>query len=218
MTPNQIIAEVRNLIQDTRVTYRYSDAVLLGFVNQTIKRMVLLRPDLFITQTDIATTPNVVEQSLPSTAVRLVEIFRTKTGTAVEEVDRDQFNRAYPAWVNDPAGLPVKYMRHPRNPNRFFVYPRPTAGVLLVGEYVDTPPVYTIDQPISVLSDSYFSVMVDGVVFLAESVDNEYVSSNRAKLFQDSFLQSLGVSLQSRNLIDSESAAAPAPQQTRSAE
>jgi len=83
---------------------------------------------------------------------------------------------------------------------------------------LDTPPVYTIDQPISVLSDSYFSVMVDGVVFLAESVDNEYVSSNRAKLFQDSFLQSLGVSLQSRNLIDSESAAAPAPQQTRSAE
>jgi len=44
MTPNQIIAEVRNLIQDTRVTYRYSDAVLLGFVNQTIKRMVLASP------------------------------------------------------------------------------------------------------------------------------------------------------------------------------
>ena len=218
MTPAEVITEARSLIQDTRVPYRYSDTVLLGFVNQTIKRMVMLRPDLFITQANITTAPNVVEQTLPSTAVRLVDIFRTVTGTAVEEVDRDQFDRAYPAWVNDPAGLPVKYMRHPRNPRAYFLYPRPSTGVVLVAEYVDTPPTYTIAQTISVLPDAYFSVLVDGTVFLAESVDNEHVNTNRAKLFQDSFIQTLGVSLQSRNYIDSEGGPAPAPQQTRSAE
>ncbi len=31
MTPNEVITEVRRLIQDTRTPYRYSDAVLLGF-------------------------------------------------------------------------------------------------------------------------------------------------------------------------------------------
>lgn len=57
----------------------------------------------------------------------------------------------------------------------------------------------TIDLP-----DAYFTVIVDGVIFLAESVDDEHVNSGRAKLYQDSFVQSLGVSLQSRILTDTE--------------
>jgi hypothetical protein len=96
-------------------------------------------------------------------------------------------------------------MRHVRNPNRFFVYPAPEAGVVLVGEYAQTPPDYTLDQEIAAPTDAYFPTVVDGVVFLAESIDNEHVNSNRAKLFQDSFVQSLGVSLQSRTITDTES-------------
>jgi len=45
---------------------------------------------------------------------------------------------------------------------------------------------------------------VDGTVYLAESVDNEHVNSGRAKLFYDSFTQTLGVGLQSRQITDTE--------------
>jgi hypothetical protein len=173
-------------------------------VNQTLKRMVMFRPDLFIVVGDITTTPNVVEQLLPATAVRLVEIFRNKNGTAIEEVDRDTFDRSYPQWTTDPAGTPVKFMRHSRNPRAYFLYPRPVAGAVLVGETVVTPPNYSLGQNIDVLPDAYFSVVVDGTVYLAESVDNEHVNSNRAKLFQDSFTQALGVSLQARTVTDLE--------------
>jgi len=204
MTPAEVIAEVRVLIQDTRVTFRYSDTVLLGFVNQTIRRMVMLRPDLFTTVTDISTVANLTEQTLPATAVRLVDIFRVKNGTSIEEVDRDQFDRAYPQWTTDAAGTPTKYMRHPRNPRAYFLYPRPTAGTVLVGEFVVTPTAYAISDPIAVLPDAYFGVLIDGTVYLAESIDNEHVSSGRAKLFFDSFVQALGVDLQSRAVIDSE--------------
>jgi hypothetical protein len=204
MTPSEVIAEVRVLIQDTRVTFRYSDTVLLGFVNQTIRRMVMLRPDLFTTVTDISTVANLTEQTLPATAVRLVDIFRVKNGTSIEEVDRDQFDRAYPQWTTDAAGTPTKYMRHPRNPRAYFLYPRPTAGTVLVGEFVVTPTAYAISDPIAVLPDAYFGVLIDGTVYLAESIDNEHVSSGRAKLFFDSFVQALGVDLQSRAVIDSE--------------
>lgn len=214
MTPSQIITQVRQLVQDTRAPFRYADSVLLGFVNQVLKQMVMLRPDLFIVAGDIATTPNVVEQLLPSTAVRLVEIFRNKDGNAIEEVDRDMFNRAYPQWTTDPAGTPVKFMRHSRNPRGYFLYPRPVAGVVLFGEIVVSPPSYTENQNIDILSDAYFSAIVDGTVYLVESVDDEHVNSNRAKLFQDSFIQALGVSLQNRNLIDNEILAAPTPQET----
>jgi len=41
-------------------------------------------------------------------------------------------------------------------------------------------------------------------VFLAESVDNEHVNSQRAQLFQQSFTQALGVAAQSRSITDPE--------------
>jgi len=204
MTPQDVITEVRRLVQDESAPFRYSDTVLLGFVNQTIRRMVVLRPDLFTTVTTISTTPNLSEQSLPSTAVRLVEIFRVQNGTSIEEVDRDQFDRTYPQWTTDPAGTPTKYIRHPRNPRAYFLYPRPSSGVVLIGEYVVTPPTYTLSANIAVLPDAYLPPLVDGTVYLAESVDNEHVNSGRAKLFYDSFTQTLGVDLQSRTVTDRE--------------
>jgi len=96
-------------------------------------------------------------------------------------------------------------MRHVRNPNKFFVYPPPTAGVLLVGEYAQTPPNYLIGDTITYPIDAYFPTVVDGVVFLAESIDDEHVNSNRAKLFQDSFMQGLTTGSENRVLTDYES-------------
>jgi len=204
MTPSTIIAEVRTLIQDTKAPFRYSDSVLLGFVNQTLQRMAVLRPDLFSEIADLPTTPNVVLQSLPPGSVRLVEIYQVKNGNVVTEVNRDMLDRSTPSWVSDPAGTPVNYVRHPRNPYKFFVYPRPAPGVVLIAEYAKTPPTYTLAQTITVLPEAYFPVIVDGTVFLAESIDNEYVNSGRAKLFQDAFTQALGVGLQSRTITDTE--------------
>ena len=204
MTPSLVITEVRRLIQDENAPVRYSDATLLGFVNQTLKRMAMLRPDLFTTVADIPTVSGQVYQAIPAAGSRLVEIFGVSGGDAIEEVNRDEFDRAYPAWQSDAAGVPTKYMRHTRNPKGFFLYPRPQAGVQLLAEYVVSPPDYTLLQAIITPADEYFSTIVDGTVFLAESVDNEHVSSGRAKLFYDSFVQSLGVSGQAREITDTE--------------
>ena len=204
MTPNEVITEVRRLIQDTKAPFRYSDTVMLGFVNQTLKRMVMLRPDLFAVVADFAITANTVLQSCPTDSIRLIEIFQVKDGDAVTEVNRETLDRTAPSWVRETPGQPVNFMRHVRNPNKFFVYPAPVAGVVLVGEYAQTPPDYTINQEVTFPTDAYFPTAVDGVVFLAESIDNEHVNSGRAKLFQDSFIQGLGVSLQSRTITDTE--------------
>ena len=204
MTPNEVITDVRRLIQDTKTPYRYSDAVLLGFVNQTLKKMVVLRPDLFAVIGDFTTTPNTVLQSCPSDSVRLMQVFQIKGGDAVTEVSKETLDRMLPNWVNEAAGTPVNFMRHVRNPNKFFVYPRPTAGIVLVGEYAQSPATYTLDQTIALLPDAYLTSVVEGTVYLSESVDNEHVNSGRAKLFQDAFVQGLGVGLQSRVITDTE--------------
>lgn len=204
MTPNEVITEVRRLIQDTKAPFRYSDTVMLGFVNQTFKKMVVLRPDLFAVISDFATTAGSVLQNCPADSTRLIEIFQVKNGSAVTEVTRRVLDQTFPTWVNDPPDVPINFMRHVRNPNRFFVYPAPVAGTVLVGEYAQTPPDYTINQEVALPTDAYFPVVVDGTVFLAESIDNEHVNSNRAKLFQDAFVQALGVGLQSRTVTDTD--------------
>lgn len=204
MTPNEVITEVRRLIQDTKTPYRYSDTVLLGFVNQTLKKMVVLRPDLFAVIGDFTTVASTVLQSCPTDSVRLMQIFQVKNGDAVTEVSKETLDRMYPNWVNEAAGVPVNFMRHVRNPNKFFVYPRPTAGVVLVGEYAQSPAAYALNDTIALLPDAYLTSVVEGTIYLAESIDNEHVNSGRAKLFQDAFTQGLGVGLQARVVTDTE--------------
>ena len=202
MTPAEITADVRRLVQDALVPYRYSDTTLLAYVNQTLRRMVPLRPDLFITSVDFTLTAGSAEQTLPDTAYRLVHAHRVKNGAAIEEVDKGQFDRAYPRWPLDPAGPTTKFMRHPRNPRAFFVYPTPSSGIILDIEYVTPPPVYTMNDNITVLSDAFFGAIVDGVVYLVESMDDEHVQSGRAKLFLDSFVATLGTSAQTNDVVD----------------
>ena len=204
MTPNEAITEVRRLIQDTKTPYRYSDTVLLGFVNQTLKKMVVLRPDLFAVIGDFTTVASTVLQSCPTDSVRLMQIFQVKNGDAVTEVSKETLDRMYPNWVNEAAGVPVNFMRHVRNPNKFFVYPRPTAGIVLVGEYAQSPAAYALNDTIALLPDAYLTSVVEGTIYLAESIDNEHVNSGRAKLFQDAFTQGLGVGLQARVVTDTE--------------
>jgi hypothetical protein len=204
MILNDVITEVRRILQDINAPQRYSDPVLLSFANQALKRMAVLRPDLFALIGEIPTTAGTVIQSAPADSIRIMEIFQVQGGAGVLEVNRDSLNETYPSWMNDDAGPTVNWMRHVRNANRFFIYPKAPASQILIGEYSQTPPEYTGEQTVALLSNAYFPVVVDATVFIAESVDNEHVNSNRAQLFQQSFTQALGVSAQSRPITDTE--------------
>lgn len=206
MTPAGIIVEARKLLQDVDTPYRYSDTDLLGFVNQALKRMAILRPDLFGEIGDIPTTANSAVQSLPTDALRLIDIFQVKDSTAITEVDRETMARCNPTWMNETAGTPTNFMRHVKNPERFFLYPRPVEGTVLVAEYAKTPPDYAVGDTITTPSDSFMPAIVDATVFLAESIDDEHVNSGRAKLFLDLFTSELGTSLQNRTVTDTKAA------------
>jgi hypothetical protein len=203
VTPAEVIVECRRLLNDTVVPYRYSDTVMLGYVNQTIKRMAILRPDLFGELGEIPTTADTTIQSLPAGAHRLIDIYQVKDGDAVTEVDRETMARNHPSWMTEAAAAPVNFMRHVRNPTKFFLYPRPPADTILIGEYAVTPADYSADDEIAVLPPSYFGTVIDGVMFLASSIDDEHVNSGRSGVFLESFTQQLGVALQNRPVVDS---------------
>lgn len=207
MILSDVISDARVLLQDTGVvSQRFSDEVLLGFANQTLKRIAVLRPDLFAYVGEIPCVSNSVIQSMPSDSARLMEIFSVKDGGGVRETNRQVLDDTYPEWVSDTAGPCVNWMRHPRNNNKFFVYPKAPSGQTLIGEYAQTPPDYALSDEVALLPDAYYPVVLDGVVFLAESMDNEHVTSGRAALFQKQFTDALAVNLQSKPTSDLESA------------
>jgi hypothetical protein len=204
VTPAEIIADVRPLVQDTRAPYRYTDAVLLGFVNQSLKRMAVIRPDLFTVVETVQTAEGNVIQTIPDDGIRLVDVFNVAGGGVVTEVNRGALDRFDPGWRSAPSGVPVNFVRHVRNPRMFFLYPPPQGGVDLIVEYAATPANYTLAQEIDAPVGVYRTALVDCVVFLAQSIDDEHINSQRAKLFLDSFNQTLVAGLQNRTLTDTE--------------
>lgn len=212
MKLSSVITEVRRIVQDVNAPQRYSDTMLLGFANQTLKRMAVLRPDLFAYIGEIPTTAGQVLQSAPSDSLRITEIFQVKNGNGVIEVNRESLDQTYPQWMNEAAGPCVNWMRHTRNNNKFFIYPKAPAGQVLIAEYAQTPKSYTADEDVELLPEAFFPIVVDGTVFLTESVDNEHVNSNRAQLFQQTFTQALGVNAQSRSITNTEEAGLPKDQ------
>jgi hypothetical protein len=210
MILSDVVSEVRSIIQDTVAPVRYSDTVLLGFANQTLKRMAVLRPDLFALITELATVQDQVLQSMPTDSLRVMEVFQVKGGGGITEASRKSMDEVYPLWASDPSGPTVNWMRHVRNGNRFFVYPRAPADQVLIVEYAQSPPNYSLGDSVALLPEAYLPVVVDGVVYLAESVDNEHVNSGRAQLFQAAFTQALGVGAEARNITDTEAAGRPA--------
>ena len=206
MILNDVITEVRRIVQDEAVTFRISDVFMLALCNQGLKRIQLLRPDLFAYVGTVANTQGEVIQSAPSDSLRVIEIYSIVSGTGLVEADREVLDQTIPTWPNDTAGAAINWMRSVRNPNKYFIYPKAPAAQSLDIEYSQVPPDYAGTTTVALLSDAYFPAVVDIVVFLVESIDNEHVTTGRAKLFLDSFQSSMGISRAAIVVTDTEHA------------
>lgn len=207
MILNDIITTVRRLIQDETVVYRYSDAFLLDLCNQGLKRIQLLRPDLFAYVGTVVCTAGAVIQTAPSDSLRIIEVYSiNETGVGLVEADREVLDQTIPTWPNDTAAAAINWMRHVRNPNKFFIYPQSPTTQTLDIEYSQVPTTYDGTTVVTLLPDAYIPALVDVVVFLAQSIDNEHVSSGRAKMYKDLFMAELGQSTASLPVTDTERA------------
>lgn len=204
---SQVVADVRLAIQDlgTVANPRFSDAQILTMANQTLKRMAVVRPDLFALITTMPTVAGAT-QTAPADSMRFMEALAVVGVNNLNEINRESLDLMSNSWQFGAQQSPTNWMRHPRNANVFFVYPPATAGVTLQVEYVQSPPNYTLTQAPAILPDGYYPVVVDGTVALLEMTDNEAVNSNRAKLCYDNFTNQLQSSLQARASLDNEGA------------
>lgn len=211
MILDDVVAEVRRIVQDETVaSYRYTDVQLLSLCNQGLKRILLFRPDLFAYVGTVACTQGEVIQDAPSDSHRIIEVYGIVGGNRVVEANREVLDQTLPTWADDAEAAAINWMRSIRNPNKFFIYPQAPAAQTLTVEYSQVPPTYDGTTAITLLPDTYFPALVDIVVFLAEVIDNEHVTNQRAKLFYDSFTQLMGVTSSSIAITDTEHSGLPA--------
>lgn len=204
-TVQTIVDEVRRAVQDTSaLTPRYSDIHITGIVNQVLKRIALLRPDLYAVVTTYTCTLGAI-QTTPTDCFRLVDVLGIVGGANVNEINRETLDLLLNNWQVSTTLAATDWMRHVRNPSIFFLYPPSPVGQQLILEYCKSPATSLITDVVPTIADVYFPCVVDGAVWLLESVDNEHVNSGRAKMMQDSFMQMLGMTVQTKPITDNES-------------
>lgn len=187
------------LLDTDTVAPRNTDSELLGYVNDGIKEVSSHLPMLFSTVAQHACTAGVVEQTLSFTsAIALIEVLSIHNGVAVTRFDRPTLDLFRPTWRSDAAGVAQQWAPLAEDPLRFFIYPAAPASQSLDVRYARIPAVFTIDQSITDLPDSYKPALVDYVVYRAELKDDENVLSARSAAMHNAFLLKIGVSNGSR--------------------
>lgn len=205
---SDVILDARELVQDTATPYRYDDAFMTRKFNQVLRRAVIMRPDLFTEITTITCIAGSM-QSCPANSVRLMDVLSNANGAAVKQVNQEVLDMMLPSWEALTPGPAQDWMRYPRDPNRFYVYPASSAGLSLQIIYAKCPAMLTSTDVVP-MQDVYFPALIDGLCWMLEAIDAEHVESGRAKMFQDSFKEALSVGLQARRITDTDSAAGPA--------
>ena len=204
-TVAEVITEVRDLVSDSMAPYRYSDDFLVRKVNQAVRRACVLRPDLFTTHASITLAIGAL-QSAPADSMRLMDV-TTIGGIATKEISQDTLDLMFPSWPSDATATSTasNWMRYPRDPNRFYVYPAPVAlGASATIVYAKSPATLAIDGAVP-LPDAFMPCIIDGTGWLVEAVDAEYSETSRAKAFETSFREALTTGISGRPLTDTES-------------
>jgi hypothetical protein len=203
VTPQTIFPDVRVLINDNDSSaYRYSDAVLLVKLDTALKRIALVRPDLFTTIAAIACTAGSTVQQVPNYA-RIIEVYQVVGGGGVVEANRELFDQTVPNWRADTAAPATNWMRHVRNPSVFFIYPQAPTGQALLCEYTVAPSVSALTDVI-LTNDVYQPVVQDMLVAVVEWGDDEFNLSQRAETFYKRALEALGITAKAKEMMDNE--------------
>ena len=205
---SDIVTDVRFLIQDENAAYRNADDRVVRVVNQVLRRMVVLRPDIFSTTVNLTAVAGFI-QSIPADGMRLIDVLGDGTSLLqAKEINQDSLDTLVPGWPQTTPGPTVNWIRILRNPTKFYVYPPAVAGNLIAIAYVQVPARLALTDTIN-LQDAYYAAVVDGCVWILESLDAETVENGRAKMYQDSFNAALATGLQARKITDTPAAGEP---------
>jgi len=180
---------------------RYPNAELLKFFNDAQREIALHRPDAK-TSSQSFTCAASSKQTIPATALRLIDVIRNVDGRAVTQIDRKILDETLPDWHNSVADSTKKiehFIYDSADPKNFYVYPKATATMLLEVVFSVSPADIVVSDfatnttTISV-DDVYANCLLDFVLYRCYQKDSEYAgNSERSMMHYSAFANSLGI-------------------------
>lgn len=196
---SKFLPYVRNILQDQDAE-AYSDEMILQYFQDAIFRISIIRPDIFSSYVEVLTEPNNVLQKVPEHINEIIDIHATNSSMAIREARKTEMDSSTPDWVSHKSGIPVQWMRDKRSTNRFYLYPAPKEEIELTIQCVSLPMLEDINTEFE-FNMQYQPALVDGVVFLAESIDSEQGSAQKASAFLGIMKKTLGEDSSTGNQI-----------------
>ena len=203
ITGASIISRAGTILQDT-TNVRWPVSELVQWFNDGQREIVLLKPEASVTNTVHQLTSGNTKQTLPSAAIRLIDVVRNMgaagatPGDAVRLVMREVLDAQRPGWHAETGAAAIKhYMFDRRDPKTFYVFPKPSSAIYLEVIYAVAPTDVTeLNGVVSgnlALDDIYSNAVLDYILYRAYSKDAEYAANaQRAAAHYQQFTASVG--------------------------
>jgi len=200
-TAQTIIDRTNHILQD-RDNVRWSQAELLGWMNEGQLQIIDLQPSAYSKIRELQLVTG-TRQTLPVDAIRLLDVIRNQDGiynTSVREVARIDLDTQVPNWhEHKPHRIVQHYMYDRQQLDVFYVYPpQPEDSGSLGPGIVETllaviPPVLaTVNDEIAI-KDIYAPPLVNYVLYRAYAKDSEASANIELKdMYFQQFMASLG--------------------------
>jgi len=201
------------LQDDTHV--RFPQAELLKFFNDAQLEIVLHRPDANIVNATLSLADG-SKQTIPSAALRLVDVVRNTDGRAITQVSRQILDETLPTWHEKLASSNKieHYIYDPADPKTFYVYPKAELGVhsleILYSAVTATITIsdYSTDTTVIGIDDIYANAVLDYMLYRAYQKDSEFAGNlQKAMMHYSSFSNAIGIKSQA------DGALTPTPEQ-----
>lgn len=195
-TPQGIISSARFIINDFGGpdVVRDSDEQLLAYVNEGLKEMAVLMPQMFSTIGDMTCEEGKAIQSITfDDAIGLLDVISIHDGPAITPMDRRVFDLFMPAWRQATQGQAKHWAKIDDDPLSFVIYPPAPAAQVIDVRYTRNPLTYALADTIGDVPSSMEPALVDYVVYRSQSKDDEHVLAARAASFYRSFKLKIGV-------------------------
>lgn len=196
MLASAILDRATIILQDES-NVRWTRAELLKWLNDSQREIVLQRPDSLAENATITLAAG-TKQSLPSTAIQLLDIVRNSSGRAIRLVSRAIMDSQQPDWHTQTQSSTIKhYMFDVRDPKHFYVYPPAVVGTQVEAIYSTAPTDCATEAAAIALNDIYANAMVDYVLYRAYLKDADFAgNAQRAVVHFQAFATSLGTKTQ----------------------
>ena len=193
----QNILDRATLILQDESNVRWTRTELLKWLNDAQREIVLQRPDSLAVN-DAVTLVAGTKQSIPATAIQLLDVVRNVNGRAIRLVDRKIMDAQQPDWHTQTQSSTIKhFMFDLRDPKHFYVYPPAVVGTQVEAVYSTDPTDCASESSAIALNDIYANAMVDYVLYRSYLKDADYAgNAQRASAHYTTFLQSIGAKTQ----------------------